>query len=99
MRMQVLPVYCFDPRFFKSSAWGTPKTGPHRAAFLLESVADLKGSLQQLGSGLVVAVGKPEEVIPGEAILLRAQIDRLNMQNGGWRHAICHHPSCTTNLP
>jgi len=27
---EVLPVYCFDPRFFQKSMWGTPKTGPHR---------------------------------------------------------------------
>jgi deoxyribodipyrimidine photo-lyase len=39
------------------------KTGPHRAAFLQECVADLQASLQQLGSGLLVAVGRPEAVI------------------------------------
>lgn len=26
----VLPVYCFDPRFFAKSKWGHVKTGPHR---------------------------------------------------------------------
>eukprot|EP00775_Hariotina_reticulata_P010321 gene10321-10478_t len=60
---EVLPVYCYDPRFFALSPWGLSKTGPHRAAFLQQSVADLQASLQQLGSGLLVAVGKPEEVI------------------------------------
>ena len=56
-------MYCYDPRFFALSPWGLTKTGPHRAAFLQQCVADLQASLQQLGSGLLVAVGKPEEVI------------------------------------
>jgi deoxyribodipyrimidine photo-lyase len=37
----------------------------HRAKFLLESVADLKARLRGIGSDLAVAVGRPEEVIPG----------------------------------
>jgi deoxyribodipyrimidine photo-lyase len=36
-----------------------------RARFLLESVQDTKGSLQAIGSDLLVAVGKPEDIIPG----------------------------------
>jgi len=63
----VLPVFCFDPRFFAASAWGTPKTGPFRAQFLVESVADLKRSLRGVGSDLLVAVGRPEDVIPRAA--------------------------------
>eukprot|EP00879_Flechtneria_rotunda_P024160 GHRR01025606.1.p1 GENE.GHRR01025606.1~~GHRR01025606.1.p1 ORF type:complete len:260 (+),score=90.08 GHRR01025606.1:202-981(+) len=62
---EVLPVYCYDPRFSALSRWGHPKMGPYRAAFLQECVADLAANLQQLGSGLLVAVGKPEEVITG----------------------------------
>ena len=60
----VVPVFCFDPRMFQRSAWGNIKTGPFRAKFLLESVADLKASLREIGSDLVVAVGKPEEILP-----------------------------------
>ena len=32
---EVLPVYCFDPRWFKSTSWqnGMLKTGPHRAQY------------------------------------------------------------------
>jgi deoxyribodipyrimidine photo-lyase len=62
--LQVLPVYCYDPRFFATSRWGNSKTGPHRAAFLQQCVAGLRGSLQSLGSGLLVAVGAPEAVLP-----------------------------------
>lgn len=60
----VIPVYCFDPRYFAPTPAGTLKTGVVRAQFLIESVADLKSSLQRLGSDLLVARGKPEEVIP-----------------------------------
>ena len=60
----VLPVFCFDPRFFAPSAWGSPKTGGHRARFQLECVLNLKQNLRAIGSDLVVEVGKPEEIIP-----------------------------------
>ena len=60
----ILPLYCFDPRHFGQTAFGFPKTGAYRAQFLLESVADLRRSLQALGSDLVVRLGKPEQVIP-----------------------------------
>lgn len=62
---QVLPVYCFDPRFYQLSPRGTLKTGAYRAKFLLEAVADLKARLRAIGSDLVVSVDKPETVIPG----------------------------------
>jgi deoxyribodipyrimidine photo-lyase len=62
--VQVLPVYCYDPRFFAASRWGNSKTGPHRAAFLQQCVAGLRSSLQALGSGLLVAVGPPEALLP-----------------------------------
>jgi deoxyribodipyrimidine photolyase len=61
--LQVLPVYCYDPRFFAASPWGLSKTGPHRAAFLQACVSDLRSSLQQLGSGLLVSTGTPESLI------------------------------------
>jgi len=61
----VVPVYCFDPRHFgETYKFGLPKTGYHRARFLRESIIDLRKTLQQKGSDLVVRAGKPEEVIP-----------------------------------
>ena len=39
------------------------KCGPKRAQFVLESVADLRSNLKKHGSGLLVAVGKPEDVL------------------------------------
>lgn len=62
---EVLPVYCFDPRFFGVTKYGHPKTGAFRAQFQLESVLDLKARLKTLGSDLLVAVGRPEDVVAG----------------------------------
>eukprot|EP00884_Botryococcus_braunii_P005970 jgi/Botrbrau1/15374/Bobra.43_2s0005.1 len=59
----VLPVFCFDPRDFSRHALGFEKTGPYRAKFLLECVADLRARLRDRGSDLLIRVGKPEEVL------------------------------------
>lgn len=64
---QIIPVYCFDPRQFSTTSFGFPKTGAFRAQFLLESVADLRDSLCQRGSNLLVYRGFPEKIIPSLA--------------------------------
>jgi len=61
---KVLPVYCFDPHYFRVNEDGTLKTGNIRAKFLLESVADLRRNLQALGSELLIVHGHPAEVLP-----------------------------------
>ena len=62
----VLPVFCLDPRVFDASAksdlGSSQKTGSRRAKFVLESLEDLRGSLD-LGSGLVVRRGSPRQVL------------------------------------
>jgi deoxyribodipyrimidine photo-lyase len=63
-KAQVIPFYCFDPRQFGQTSFGFPKTGRFRTQFLLESVANLRKSLQELGSNLVIRQGKPEIIIP-----------------------------------
>ena len=63
-RAEIVPVYCFDPRQFGTTSFGFPKTGALRAQFLLESVADLRRSLQSVGSNLIVRQGQPEAIIP-----------------------------------
>jgi len=60
----LLPLYCFEPRQFGQTSFSFPKTGAFRAHFLLESVADLRRSLQSLGSDLIIRQGNPEVVIP-----------------------------------
>jgi deoxyribodipyrimidine photo-lyase len=64
----IVPVYCFDPRHYGPTSYGTRKTGPIRAQFILESVADLKRNLQALGGNLITLMGKPEELIPQVAV-------------------------------
>ncbi|GFO07232.1 cryptochrome dash-like [Plakobranchus ocellatus] len=60
----LIPLYCFDPRHFKGTYhFGFPKTGHHRACFMIDSVQDLRSSLQSLGSNLLVRQGKPEQVV------------------------------------
>ncbi|MBK7870106.1 MAG: DASH family cryptochrome [Saprospiraceae bacterium] len=61
---EVIPVYVFDERVFKGKTrFGFPKTNKFRAKFIIESVQDLRNSLCQFGSNLIVRVGKPEEEI------------------------------------
>jgi deoxyribodipyrimidine photo-lyase len=74
----VLPVYCFDPRQFAATAFGFPKTGAFRGHFLLESVADLRHSLRQLGSDLVLRRGLPEQIIP--ALAREYNVDAIHFQ-------------------
>ncbi len=72
---EIIPVYCFDDRTFDKTSFGFPKTGNYRAQFLLESVADLRSSLQKLGSNLVVRRGLPEKII--SAIAEQLKVDRV----------------------
>lgn len=62
----VVPVFCFDPRIYGTAArsdFGSLKCGPRRAQFVLESIADLRQSLEQQGSKLLVANERPEEFL------------------------------------
>src|SRR6201996_827747 len=61
---KVLPVYIFDPYYFKMTEVGVLKTGNIRAKFLIESVANLRQNLQALGGDLIVRIGDPAELIP-----------------------------------
>ncbi|WP_039866817.1 DASH family cryptochrome [Pedobacter sp. BAL39] len=61
----ILPVYFFDPYYFDPTQFNTVKTGMSRTKFLLESVAALRASFQQLGGDLLVLYGKPEELMAG----------------------------------
>src|SRR5690606_40786615 len=60
----IVPVYCFDPRYFVDTDLGTQKTGVLRAAFLRENVAALQRDLRALGGDLMITHGYPEELLP-----------------------------------
>lgn len=57
---EIIPVYCIDNEHFTVTEFGFKKTGNFRAKFLLESLIDLDRSLRELGSGLIIVKGKPE---------------------------------------
>jgi deoxyribodipyrimidine photo-lyase len=69
----IVPIYVFDERQFGTTRFGFKKTGAFRAKFLLESIANLKQSLQTLGSDLVIRIGKPEQILRELARELNAQ--------------------------
>lgn len=61
---ELIPVYIFDERLYNSfTKYGFKKTDVFRASFILDSIHDLKKSLQARGSDLVVRVGKPEKIL------------------------------------
>ncbi len=60
----VIGVYCFDPRQFKLNKFGFKKTEKYRAKFLIETVEDLKSTLEKYTIPLFVYLGKPEDYIP-----------------------------------
>jgi len=59
----VIPFYCFDERQYENTPLGFPKTDAFRAKFITEAVEDLRQNLQNLGSDLIIRMGKPEEEI------------------------------------
>jgi len=61
---EILPVYIFDPRQFEKTNYHTFKTGVVRTKLLIESVASLKQSFQNMSGNLLVLQGHPEEVLP-----------------------------------
>lgn len=60
----VIPVYCFDPFYYRNTSFSTQKTGNFRARFINESVADLRQSLKNLGGELIIRSGDPTVIIP-----------------------------------
>jgi len=61
---QIIPVYIFDERLYSGvSSYGFKRIGIQRAKFIIDSVADLRHSLRDLGTDLIVRFGKPEEVL------------------------------------
>jgi len=60
----VLPVYIFDDRVFKSrTKFGFKKTGVFRAKFIIESIIDLRNSLASIGLPLIIRSGITENII------------------------------------
>lgn len=71
----IIPVFCFDPRYYSKNQHNFQNTNAIRAAFQLETVKSLKEKLQSLGSDLLVYIGYPEEIIP--RIAQKYQVDEV----------------------
>lgn len=69
----VLCVYCFDPRHFARTPFQSVKCDRFRAKFLIESVANLRQNLRSIQSDLLVAYGKPEDIMPDLLLQLAAE--------------------------
>jgi deoxyribodipyrimidine photo-lyase len=63
----VVPVFCVDPRQFGVLPSGVPKTGAHRASFLLQGLTSLREALRERGADLVIRTGRPEDILPALA--------------------------------
>ena len=60
---ELLPLVIAPERWRGRSGFGFQRTGPFRAQFWLESVRDLRSSIEELGSVLHVRVGNPSMII------------------------------------
>src|SRR5690606_4928243 len=59
----VIPVYFFDPRYFRTHDLGFHKTSIIRAKFLLDSVAHVKLTLHEISADLLVVHGKSDVIL------------------------------------
>lgn len=71
----VIPVYCFDPRYYQENQFGNKNTGVLRAKFTIETVAALKADLNGIGSDLMTFQGLPEEIIP--RLVAKYEVDEV----------------------
>ncbi|KAG2453339.1 hypothetical protein HYH02_001563 [Chlamydomonas schloesseri] len=97
----VLPVYVFDPRDYGKTPSGFDRTGPGRARFLLEAVADLRQRLRDAGSDLVVRLGRPEAVlrelaaaVGAGAVYCQSEVTAEEMQVEGRVRAALDREGC-----
>lgn len=61
---EIVPVYILDEQWLGEDRWGFRRTGGYRMKFLLESLADLKDHLKEVGSDLIIKKGNPAELLP-----------------------------------
>ncbi|MBX3223885.1 MAG: deoxyribodipyrimidine photo-lyase [Labilithrix sp.] len=69
---ETIPLFVLDPYFFAPER---AQRIPHRMQYLLESLAELAGSIDKLGSRLVVVAGKSTEVVP--ELARKLEVDRV----------------------
>jgi len=95
-RGNILPVFVFDTSRYGSntrSELGSLKCSARRAQFVLQAVSDLRSNLEKRGSGLIIGVGKPEDVI---AELAKGVLTQSS--NGAKLNIVCQEEVCSEEL-
>lgn len=78
---EVVPVYIFDSRIFEGkTSFGFPKTGAHRAQFIIEAVQDLRTQFRKMHIDLVIRIGKAEDILTEMAVEMQASWVFGNME-------------------
>lgn len=72
---RIVPVYCFDPRHFVQTGYGSRKTGVMRAAFILRNVEALREQFRAAGGDLFIGCGEPQEILP--QLCERLEVDEV----------------------
>ncbi|MBU3538465.1 DASH family cryptochrome [Polynucleobacter sp. UK-Gri1-W3] len=71
----LLPVYVHQPSLEQDTAWGFPRIGEHRQAFLEQSLQELRSQLRDLGSDLYEVAGDVVDVF--ETLKAQTQADLI----------------------
>lgn len=98
---EVIPLYCFDPRSFEHVEINIKKTGKFKTKFLIQSVDNLRLNLKNLGSNLVLRIGKPEDIVPqlvtelavdaiyySEEVTSEEKVVAQNLEKACWKNGI-----------
>lgn len=94
---RVLAVYCFNPEHYSEGDFGIPKTGPFRAAFLIETVAGLRKALRERHIPLFIYWGNPARSISG--LVREYDIGEIHLQKEWTRDEVRELQALREALP
>ena len=60
---EILPIYVFDPRKFRTRGQGFRKTGINRAVRMIQAVTNLQRAIRDKGGNLMIKIGEPEMIV------------------------------------
>ncbi|MEM6865630.1 MAG: deoxyribodipyrimidine photo-lyase, partial [Bacteroidota bacterium] len=93
----LLAVYFFDPRFFEKYTFGFKKTERFRAQFLIETLVQLKTSLEAINISLLVFHDRPENILPD--LVSQYQIHQIFKQREWTSEEVEILQGVTSSLP
>ena len=74
----ILPVFCFEPEYYKPTQYGFKKTEAFRAQFLIETVEDLQQQLEGLGLNLYISTASAKDTF--QELASQYQINQIYTQ-------------------